>query len=106
MRQPLPDMPYFVFVSRAEKRPITNIWPIALSDPLPVVPIPLLPGDDDVALDLQAIFTSVYDLLGLDLAVNYNQPPEVPLEPAAAEWVAERLRQAGFNSPRSPSPAS
>jgi hypothetical protein len=52
MQQPLPPMPYFVFVSRSEKRPITNVWPIALSQPLPSVSIPLLPGDEDVSLDL------------------------------------------------------
>jgi hypothetical protein len=94
MQQPLPSAPYFIFLSRAETRPITEIWPIALNQPLPTVPIPLLPDDPDIPLDLQLTFNTVYDLLGYDLAVDYTQPPEVSLEGAAAAWVEEHLRQA------------
>jgi len=84
MQQPLPSAPYFVFLSRAEIRPMTEVWPIALNQPLPVAPVPLLPGDPDVPLDLQQAFTATYDLLGYDLAIDYTQPPEVPLEGEAA----------------------
>jgi hypothetical protein len=94
MKEPLPPAPYFVFLSRAEKRPITDVWPIALSDPLPTVPIPLLPDDGDTFLELQAAFTAMYDLLGYNLAVNYTQPPEVLLAGEAALWLEERLREA------------
>jgi hypothetical protein len=92
MREPLPDAPYFVFVSRAESRPLTEVWPIPLEEPLPVVPVPLLAGDPDVPLDLQLAFTTVYDELGYDLAVNYRQPPEIPLEGEATAWAEERVR--------------
>ncbi len=91
MQQPLPPAPYFVFLSRAEKRPITDVWPIALSDPLPVVPVPLLPDDGDALLDLQAAFTAMYDLLGYDRAVDYTQPPEIPLPDTTAAWVKAHL---------------
>lgn len=56
MRQPLPSAPYFVFLSRAPDRPIIEVWPVSLAEPLPVVPVPLLPGDADVPLDLQQAF--------------------------------------------------
>ncbi|MFQ5594922.1 MAG: DUF4058 family protein [Anaerolineae bacterium] len=92
MEQPLPDVPYFVFLSRAESRPLTEVWPIALDEPLPVVPLPLLAGDPDVPLDLQLAFTTVYDELGYDLAVDYMRPPEVPLQGQAAAWAQERVR--------------
>ena len=64
MQQPLPDAPYFVLLNRAEERPIAEVWPIQLGERLPVVPVPLLPADTDVALDLQQALTNVYDLLG------------------------------------------
>lgn len=67
MQKKLPAGQYFVFLSRAKERPITLVWPITLQQPLPTVPIPLLPGDADVLLDLQAAFTATYDLLGYDL---------------------------------------
>lgn len=94
MQQPLPPMPYFVFLSRVESRPMTEVWPIVLNQSLPVVPVPLLPGDSDVPLDLQLIFTTVYDLLGYDLVVDYARSPEVPLQGEAAAWADKHLRTA------------
>ena len=94
MQQPLPPTPYFVFLSRAETRPITEVWPIGLNQPLPTVPVPLLLGHPDISLDLQLTFTTVYDLLHYNRAVDYTQPPEIPLEEAAATWAKEYLRQA------------
>lgn len=96
MQQPLPPRPYFVFLSRTEKRPLTDIWPIGLNEPLPVVPIPLLSNDDDVPLDLQSVFITTYDLLGYDLAIDYSQPPEIPLQGEAAAWAEACLRAAGL----------
>ena len=94
MKEALPAAPYFVFLSRAEQRPLTEIWPIALDEQLPTVPVPLLPGDEDVALGLQAAFEANYDLLGYDLAVDYGQPPEIPLRGEAAAWAESLLGQA------------
>ena len=96
MQKPLPSAPYFIFLSRAEKRPITEIWPVSLKEPLPVVPIPLLPGDADVALEVQQMFTTTYDLLGYDLALDYTQPPEIPLPKEEAAWTETLLRTAGL----------
>ena len=97
MSQPLPNAPYFVFLSRAEKRPIVDVWPIQLDMRLPVVPIPLLAEDEDVALDLQLIFDSVYETYRYDLAIDYNQPPDVPLEGKWVTWAAERVRAAALS---------
>jgi hypothetical protein len=96
MQKPLPKAPYFIFLSRAEKRPITEIWPVSLQTPLPVVPVPLLPGDQEVALDLQQILTTTYDLLGYDLALDYSQTPEISLSKADAAWAEGLLRTAGW----------
>lgn len=73
-----------------------EVWPIALSAPLPTVPVPLLSSDRDVLLDLQAAFTAAYDLPGYDLIVDYTQPPDVPFSEAEAAWVAEHLPAGGF----------
>jgi hypothetical protein len=98
MQQPLPAAPYFVLVSRVESRPILDVWPVPLDSPLPTIPIPLLSGDADVPLDPQLALTTVYDLLGYDLAVNYKEPPEIPLPPDDTTWAEERLRAAGLRS--------
>jgi hypothetical protein len=96
MQKPLPAASYFIFLSRAAKRPLTEIWPISLKAPLPVVPIPLLPGDADVALDVQQVFTTTYDLLGYDLALDYTKAPEIPLSQEDMIWAETLLRTAGL----------
>ena len=60
---------------------------------LPVVPVPLLEGDADVEIDLQAAFDAVYDDLGYDLSVDYAEAPEIPLSPGAAAWAEAWLRE-------------
>jgi hypothetical protein len=94
MQTPLPEAAYFIFLSRAEQRPLTDVWPIQLSESLPAVPVPLLAGDGEVPLDLQLALANVYDLSGYDLAVDYTQPPEIRLNAAEAEWVETLLRAA------------
>lgn len=94
MKDPLPAASYYVLVSRAEARPMVEVWPIALQDPLPEVPVPLLPGDADVRLDLQAAVRTVYDLGGFDLVLDYTRPLSPALSGEEAAWAAERLRAA------------
>jgi len=91
MREPLPEAPYFVFLSRAEDRPLTDVWPIRLNEPLPKVPVPLLAGDADVELDLQQALTVIYDTFSYDLTLDYTHPPRAPLPPAEAGWAAQQL---------------
>lgn len=85
-----------MLISRAEQRPLLDVWPIALDQPLPTVPIPLLAEDADLPLDLQAALDSTYDLLGYDLMLDYREPPDPPLDEVAAGWAAARLRAAGI----------
>lgn len=92
MRQPLPSLPYFVFVGRFEQRPVVDVYPMALDQPLATIHVPLLPGDTDCPLDLQQAFTTIYDSLRYDLVADYSRPPEVPLSPEAADWAEERVR--------------
>src|SRR6266545_5032831 len=52
LERPVPLAAYYVVLSRAERRPRVDVWPIQLRDRLPVLPVPLLAPDPDVALDL------------------------------------------------------
>lgn len=90
--QVLPSAPYFVFLSRAQRRFRVEAWPIALDQPLPQVPVPLLRGDPDVMLDLQQALQTVYELYGYDQAANHRQPLPLPLPADQAAWVAQRLK--------------
>ena len=95
MQKSLPSARYFVFLSRAEQRPLTQVWPIQINTRLPVVPVPLLPGDPDTTLDLQLALDTIYDALGYDLSINYAHPPEAPLQGQEREWVQQQLEMSG-----------
>jgi hypothetical protein len=92
MEEPLSAADYYVIVCHAEKRPVCDVWPISLTEPLPPFAVPLLKGDADVVLDLQEAFVQTYDSFSLDLAVDYKQPPDIPLPRELAAWLKERLR--------------
>ncbi len=92
VQRTLPSVPYFVFLSRASRRLQVEVWPISLDQPLPTVPIPLLAGDDDVLLELQLAYQTIYNLFHYDRAVNHVDPPRVPLPPEQAAWAEACLR--------------
>ena len=89
MKEPLPPASYYVFVARASERLKVHVWPIALNQPLPIIGVPLLAGDADVALDLQTCVRNVYELGGFDLIIDYSKPPAVPFQ---ADQAAGLLR--------------
>lgn len=87
---------YFVHVSRARQRPKGDLWRIRLNQRLPPILIPLKAGDDDAQLDLQDVFTSVYDHAGFDLIVNYRDTPDPPLNAEQATWADQWLAKKGL----------
>lgn len=89
---PLPATPYFVFLSRLQRRPTVQIWPIRLDEPLPRVPVPLAGADPDVTLDLQAAFTATFDLGGFEDLIDYRTPPPSALGTEEAAWLDRHLR--------------
>ena len=96
MQQQLPDAHHFVFLSRADRRPILDVWPILIHEPLPIVPIPLLKDDPDVLVDLQKTFTATYDLLGYDLLINYAQSADIPVDTLTQECLVNPLQSQGL----------
>ena len=96
MRDTLPPAPYYALVSRADDRPMTEVWPIPLDARLPEIPVPLAAPDADVRLDLQRALDSVYDDLGYRVVLDYSEAPAVRLNQRALAWVRGRLDAAGL----------
>jgi len=92
----LPPHEYLVHLSRDGHRPDGYLWPIRLSQRLPIIPIPLKPEDPDAGLDLQAVLTTAYDRAGYDLDVDYKREPVPPLSPEWAEWSDALLKSKGL----------
>jgi hypothetical protein len=81
----LPECDYYALVSRMEKRPRADFWPVRLADALPVIPIPLRAPDPDVPLDLQAALLHVYDAARYGNYI-YEGRPQPALSPAQEAW--------------------
>lgn len=99
---PLPAADYYAFVCRARRRPLAEVYPWSLRQPLPTIPIPLSGDDPDVPLDLQALFTVQYERVGYDYSLDYRRPVEPPLGEADAAWVEELLRAAASPNGQAP----
>ena len=93
---PLPPASYYVILSRALRRPICDVWPVRLSDPLPTVPVQLLKTDPHIPLDLGAAVATVYDRAAYDLSIDYQRAPVPALAGADAEWLDTGLREKGL----------
>ncbi|HEY3997590.1 MAG TPA: DUF4058 family protein [Candidatus Xenobia bacterium] len=85
----LPEADYYAFISRGTTRPSAHVYPWRLRDALPVIPIPLLEGDADVAVDLQGIFLDTYERSGFQWSIDYTKPIAPPLSTADEAWVRE-----------------
>ena len=81
-----------VMVCKAGERPRSSVWPISVCQPLPTIPIPLLPPDPPVPLDLEQALHTAYARARYDLRVDYRKPPTPPLSPADAAWAAALIR--------------
>lgn len=93
----LPSASYFIYLSRTQRRPRTQVWPVQLRERLPTVPVPLLPPDPDVPLELQAAVQACFDLVHYERLLDYAAPPPPPpLSDNDAAWASEVLRSAGF----------
>jgi hypothetical protein len=92
-----PPAPYYIYLSRSERRPFTQVWPISLRTALPTVPLPLLPPDPDVSLDIQAAVQACFALVGYERLLDYSSPPPSPaLSADDVAWVDELLRAASY----------
>ncbi len=77
----LPTGDFYTIISRAKRRPNCDVYAWALSDKLPVIPIPLKPGDADASVPLQEVFDIGYQRARYDFSVKYDAPLDPPLTP-------------------------
>ncbi len=86
---------YLVWIWRARDPEHLAVHRIPLRVRLPVIRIPLRPGDADVSVDLQAILDQCYRNGGYD-DFNYRAAPFPPIEADDAAWADALLREQGL----------
>ncbi|PDW02478.1 DUF4058 family protein [Candidatus Viridilinea mediisalina] len=95
--EPLPDAPYFIFLSRMQRRPHLEIWPLQLREPIALIPVPLRFPDAPIVLDLSKAIHKAYAQAHYDLDINYADPPPAPaFSPEDAAWIDECLQTSGL----------
>ena len=68
------------------------LWPIPLTERLPVIGIPLKDGEPDAPLDLQAALDLVYRRGAYELQFTYAADPPPPAMPAdTLAWCRARV---------------
>ena len=86
---------YHVCVYRPSRAKEFEVYPIRLPQRLPTVAVPLRDGVGPVRVEFQAVFDRCYDAALYARRVRYADPPDPPLTPDQATWVAELLRAKG-----------
>ncbi len=95
-KEVLPPCEYLVHVSIAPDRPKGVVWPIRLSERLPIVKVPLRAGDPPAPLDLQSALESACEDADYIAGIDYSKPPVPPLSSEWAEWADRLLREKGL----------
>jgi hypothetical protein len=97
LREKAPPFDYHVCLHHFDRLEEYQAYTFTLAERLPRVPIPLLPGDGAVTVDLQAVFDRCYDTGPYPRRVQYDPARVVPaLHPEQAEWVRGVLRAKGL----------
>jgi hypothetical protein len=92
LNRPLkPTTDYCILLHRAAIRPKALAWEFSVRHTLPSFPIPLANGDPDIRLNLQDVFSSLYDRLGYSLRIPYEGTLRPPIRATDESWVAAQL---------------
>jgi hypothetical protein len=89
------EFDYLISTHRFDLSQQFLVHPLRMEECLPVIGIPLLPGDADVPLDLQAAFQRAYDAGPYRREVDYARVRVKPrLQPEQATWAAGLVKSA------------
>lgn len=82
---------YRILVSRGTRRPRAQLYSWSVRQPIPIFPVPLLPGDSEPAADLGAVLAGLYVRARYDLRLDYTKPPVPPLTGDDAVWARDLI---------------
>jgi hypothetical protein len=87
---------YRILVCRSADGPRADLYAVSVRGPLPTIPVPLLPGEDELQVNLQPLLAHVYDLGRYRERIDYRAEPVPPLKPEDAAWADTLLREQGL----------
>ena len=87
---------YIVCLHRGGEGARFEVWPNRLRARLPVIRVPLRPGDPDLIFDLQTVIEQVYRTRRYYKTLPYRAEPLPPLSPEDAAWADALIREKGL----------
>jgi hypothetical protein len=92
LRRFVPTFTYHVCSHRFDNFEDFLIHPIQLAEPLPTINIPLLPGDGEVPVNLQQVFTRTYDAGPYHREIDYRASVPLPkVTDTELNWIRKKL---------------
>jgi hypothetical protein len=93
LEKALPAGNYYYFVARTDRRPDCQVYHWTFRDPLPRLPVPLRAPDDDVLIDLAAVFATAYERGRFSRRINYQAPAPTFLREEDRQWSEALVRR-------------
>lgn len=88
-----PKSDYRILISRSQHRPQAQLYSFDVQQPIPLLPLPLAPNDDEPILNLHQLLEEIYEQAGFDLTIDYTQPPIPALTQENWAWVQTLVSQ-------------
>lgn len=82
---------YRILICPGNQRPMGNLFAFGLQQPIPAVPVPLLPDESNVLLELQPLLNQVYRRGRYHLAIDYSQPPNPRFSQETQSWALKKI---------------
>jgi hypothetical protein len=89
---------YRILVSRANQRPIADLYLFNVADAIPVFSLPLQAEDPEPLIDLKLLLDDVYVRSGYDFFIDYSIDPIPELASAESSWLDSLLKQNGVRT--------
>jgi len=86
---------YCILISRANTRPLADLYPFNLRDRIPPFSLPLRPEDSEPVVDLQTLIHELYEQLGYDYFIDYSNSPPSPWSPSDVDFWLNSSSQGG-----------
>jgi hypothetical protein len=92
-RESLPPGDFFAFLTRFDKRDFCETYHWRLRDRLPPIPVPLLPADGDLIVEMQPVFDAAFERGRYGRFLRYDREIELDVTPETMAWIRETARR-------------
>ena len=89
LSKPYPAGQFFALVARGNRRPDCQVYAWTVRQPLPSIPIPLVPPDPDVWIALDVVFSTTFERGRYARSLDYTSPFPNSTADELRRWIQE-----------------